>query len=176
MTRGYCDWHYHYHHSSTLSRFKNKPKKSPIRVEPKQKSNSEHGVIGSCRSAATQHSRDEKSAAAEPLTWPAADFLCCRPEDLFWEGFMFVCLLDMRCTMTPICLWSPVTSDVWIRDWCLSASGPPAKKEKALLHPLEETNSHCIRDEYLDFTKQFPVYSCFGLLSVLWLFFNHEIN
>lgn len=159
------------------------------RVKCKQSNSSEQSSIRLCRAAGlVRHSKVEVSAAAEPPTWSAEHILCCRPEDLFWEGFMFVCLLEMKCTMTQICLWSLVTSDVWIRDWCLSASGCPARKERLCCCPWKKKIHTGNMGNIWTFVlwSCFPCLSCFYLhlfgsflfrlstfLSVLWLFLKH---
>lgn len=142
---------------------------STSRVKCKQSNSSEQSSIRLCRAAGlVRHSKVEVSAAAEPPTWPTEHILCCRPEDLFWEGFMFVCLLEMKCTMTQICLWSLVTSDVWIRDWCLSASGCPAQKERLCCCPWKKK----IHTGNMGNIWTFVLWSCFPCILVFIFIFS----
>lgn len=95
-----------------------------------------HQVVQSGRAGATQQGWSVCSCWATNMARRTHSLL---PSWRFiLRRFHVWCLSDMKCTMTQICLWSLVTSDVWSRDWCLSASGCPAQKERLCCCPWKK--------------------------------------
>lgn len=145
-----------------------------LRAEPKQISGSEHSVIGSCRAAGTQHSKDENSAAVEPLTWPAALSLLSS-----WRFILrrFHVCLSVGHEMYHDTNLPVVTGHLWclnlrlmplcLRPSCKEGGGlAPSSGRNKLLLPTWQIFGLGLRK-----AVSFVFLLC--LLSVLWLFLKH---